>query len=254
MQRYFLKLAYNGAAYHGWQIQPNAVSVQEVLEQALSALLKASIAVVGCGRTDTGVHASVFFAHFETEIIFEPKSLVRKLNGFLRENIVIYDCFPVSDELHARFSAEYRIYRYYVSTCKDPFRTQLSYQIFKNIDFDKMNQAAKVLFDYIDFSAFSKSHTQTMTNNCKILRAEWVQSPNEHLWYFEIEADRFLRNMVRAIVGTLLEIGYGKLTVDAFREIIESKDRREAGVSVPAHALFLYDVGYPKEFLKDSSL
>lgn len=245
MRRYFLKLAYNGAAYHGWQIQPNALSVQAAMEEALSMILRETIAVVGCGRTDTGVHASKFYAHFETETPFNTEQLVRRLNAFLPDAIVVYDCFPVDGNLHARFSAEYRTYHYYVSLQKNPFLSAFSYQLFKTVDFEKMNQAAKILSEYADFSAFSKSHTQTLTNNCKIFNAVWASCREEELWRFEITADRFLRNMVRAIVGTLLEVGYDKLSIEKFRQIIESKDRKEAGVSVPAHALFLYDVGYP---------
>lgn len=244
MRRYFLKMAYNGSAYHGWQIQPNALSVQAVMEKALSVILRETIAVTGCGRTDAGVHASTFYAHFETETSFDTIQLGRRLNAFLPCDIVVYDCFLVDDKLHARFSAEYRTYHYYITLQKNPFLSSSSYHVFKNVDFEKMNQAAKVLLEYADFSAFSKSHTQTLTNNCKISSAAWNPCREEGLWRFEITADRFLRNMVRAIVGTLLEVGYGKLSIEDFCHIIESKDRKEAGLSVPAHALFLCDVGY----------
>lgn len=246
MSRYFLKLAYNGSAYHGWQMQPNALSVQTVVEEALSLILREKMAIVGCGRTDAGVHASVFYAHFDTETPFDAASLVRRLNAFLSGDIVVYECYPVADDLHARFSAEYRTYHYYLTLQKNPFLSPFSYQIFKNVDFEKMNEAAKVLSEYTDFSAFSKSHTQTLTNNCKIINAVWSQCREKGLWRFEITADRFLRNMVRAIVGTLLEVGYENLSVEDFRRIIESKDRKKAGLSVPAHGLFLCDVGYPE--------
>lgn len=247
MQRYFLKLAYNGAAYHGWQVQPNSISVQEVLEKGVSFILRTPISIVGCGRTDTGVHAHIYYAHFDTAAEFDVSQLVKRLNRFLYNDIVVYDCFRVPDDLHARFSAIYRTYHYHLTSQKNPFNTAFSYQLFREVDFEKMNEAALELFDFIDFSAFSKSNTQTMTNNCRVTEAKWEKNEEPGLWTFTITADRFLRNMVRAIVGTLLEVGYGKLSTQDFRSIIESKDRKRAGASVPAHGLFLHDVGYPTE-------
>ena len=244
MQRYLLKLTYNGAAYHGWQFQPNAVTIQHVLEQALSMFLKDTISLIGCGRTDTGVHAAVYYAHFDTETVFDETLLVKRLNAFLRKDIFIYDCVKVSADFHARFSAVFRTYHYYISTRKDPFRQQFACPVYRKIDFDKMNAAAAILLKYIDFSAFSKSSTDTKTNNCKMMKAVWEQTETEHIWVFKITANRFLRNMVRAIVGTLLEVGYGNISLERFRNIIESKSRQEACTSAPADALFLWEVGY----------
>ncbi|MCL2510875.1 MAG: tRNA pseudouridine(38-40) synthase TruA [Bacteroidales bacterium] len=244
MQRYFLKLAYNGAAYHGWQFQPNAVTIQQVLEQALSMFLRDTISLIGCGRTDAGVHAAIYYAHFDTEALFDEPLLVKRLNAFLRKDIFIYDCFKVSPDLHARFSALYRTYHYHIITRKDPFRQEFTCPVYRNLDFDTMNAAAAALPEYTDFSAFSKSHTDTKTNNCMIMNAVWEQTETEHVWVFKITANRFLRNMVRAIVGTLLEVGYGNISLQTFRDIIESKSRQEAATSAPAEALFLWDVGY----------
>ena len=244
MQRYFLKLAYNGAAYHGWQFQPNAVTVQQVLEQALSMFLGENIALTGCGRTDVGVHAALYYAHFDTETVFDEAFLVKRLNAFLNKDIFIYDCFKVPADFHARFSAVSRTYHYYISTRKDPFRQQFTCPVYRKMDFDKMNEAAAILLEYTDFSAFSKLHTDTKTNDCKVIKAVWEKTETEHIWVFKITANRFLRNMVRAIAGTLLEVNYGNISLEKFRNIIESKDRQEAGASVPAEALFLWDVGY----------
>jgi tRNA pseudouridine38-40 synthase len=244
MQRYFLKLSYNGAAYHGWQIQSDPATIQQVLEEAISMLLKDFILLTGCGRTDAGVHARVFYAHFETDVVFDEMLLVKKLNAFLRKDIVIYNCFKVPYHLNARFSATYRTYHYYIATQKDPFRKEFVYPIYREINFDKMNEAAATLLEYIDFSAFTKSKTDTKTNNCKIKHAVWEQSDDQHIWVFKITSNRFLRNMVRTVVGTLLEVGYRNITLERFREIIESKDRQEAGPTAPAHALFLHDIGY----------
>jgi len=243
MQRYFLKLAYNGAAYHGWQFQLNAVTIQQVLEQALSMFLRDTISLVGCGRTDAGVHARVFYAHFDTETTFNEALLVKRLNAFLRNDIFIYDCFKVPSDLHARFSALCRTYHYYIITRKDPFRQQFACPIYRALDFDKMNAAAATLLEYTDFSAFSKP-SDTKTNNCKVMKAVWEQTEEEHVWVFKITANRFLRNMVRAVVGTLLEVGYGNISLEKFRATIESKSRQEAAASAPAEALFLFGVKY----------
>jgi len=244
MQRYCLKLAYNGAAYHGWQFQSNAVTIQQVLENALSMFLRDTVSLTGCGRTDAGVHASVYYAHFDTDAVFDEMLLVKRMNAFLRQDIFIYDCFKVSADFHARFSATYRTYHYYITTRKDPFRQEFTCPVYRNLNFDKMNEAAAILLEYTDFSAFSKLHTDTKTNNCNIMKAFWEQTEAEHVWVFKITANRFLRNMVRAIVGTLLEVGYGNISLRKFKGIIESKERQEAATSAPAEALFLYEVGY----------
>jgi len=247
-QRYFLQLSYKGTRYHGWQVQPNAVSVQEVMENALSTLLREKIAVVGAGRTDTGVHASYFILHFDLEKDF-PKNydLVYKLNSFLPEDIAVQACWPVSEDAHARFSATSRTYHYFISTQKDPFSTESSYYYSLLLDVDKMNVAAQILFEYEDFTSFSRLHTDVKTNNCQIMQAEWKKEGTQLI--FVIKADRFLRNMVRAIVGTLLEVGKGKLSVEEFKQIIEKQDRGAAGASAPAHGLFLVDIEYPEEIL-----
>ena len=245
--RYFIYLSYDGARYHGWQIQPNGSSVQEVLGKALSTLLHESIEVTGAGRTDAGVNASLMVAHFDTEHTADNQ-LAYRLNKFLPQDIAIHKIVPVKPEAHARFSATSRTYHYYVITAKTPFEPY-AYRFPQPLDFDKMNEAAKALFDYIDFTSFSKLHTDVKTNNCRIMAAQWEQvSPIK--WQFTITADRFLRNMVRAIVGTLLDVGRGVLTLEQFREIIEKKDRCSAGMSVPGNALFLADITYPEDLFE----
>ncbi len=240
--RYFIYLSYDGARYHGWQIQPNGISVQEVLGKALSTLLHEPIEVTGAGRTDAGVNASLMVAHFDTTQEVNEQ-LVYRLNKFLPQDIAISNIRKVKDDAHARFSATSRTYHYYVITAKSPFEPY-AYRFPQPLDFNKMNEAARTLYDYIDFTSFSKLHTDVKTNNCRIMHAEWTQvSPIK--WQFTIKADRFLRNMVRAIVGTLLDVGRDVLTIEQFREIIEKKDRCSAGMSVPGHALFLADITYP---------
>ncbi len=243
--RYFLELSYNGKAYHGWQNQPNAISVQEVVENALSTLLRETIAIVGAGRTDAGVHAIQMFAHFETESEFEEDIFKFKLNSFLPKDIAIQDIFEVTPEAHARFDALSRTYLYRISLQKDAFNYDYAYNFKNDLDLDKMNEASKILFKYIDFECFSKSNTDVNTFNCTIMEAEWTQQDNE--LHFVIKADRFLRNMVRAIVGTLIKIGIGKIEVEELHDIIKSKNRNEAGFSVPAHALYLTKIEYPKK-------
>lgn len=244
MKRYFMYLSYDGSRYNGWQTQPNGTTVQETLEKALSTLLRTETPIVGAGRTDAGVHARMMAAHFDcgTEDI---GALKNKLNSFLPADIAIHGIREVKEDAHARFDATARLYRYYVTTEKDPFRVNTHYRLFGSLDTDMMNACADVLFGYTDFSSFSKSHTDVKTNNCKIMRAEWTQNGSEYI--FTIQADRFLRNMVRAIVGTLLEAGRDKLSVRGMTRIIEARDRRTAGTSVPAHGLFLEEIEYPAE-------
>ena len=246
MNRYFIELAYDGTNYHGWQIQPNGSSVQETLMKALATFLRQEVEVVGAGRTDAGVHAHRMMAHFDIDRELDGAQVTDKLNRLLPPDIAVYRVVPVKPDAHARFDATYRKYQYHVTTCKDPFSRQYAWRLFHPLDFEKMNEAAKTLFDYTDFTSFSKLHTDVKTNNCRIMHAEWTQVSDTE-WVFTIQADRFLRNMVRAVVGTLVEVGRGKLSIDGFRRVIEQKDRCSAGSSVPGHALFLVDVGYPEE-------
>lgn len=246
MRRYFIRLSYNGTAYHGWQVQDNAASVQAELEKALSTVLSNNIEVTGAGRTDTGVHARVYYAHFDNdqELLNEKiNDLIYRLNSILPDDISISAILPVRKEAHARFSAISRTYRYYISRKKNPFAVDNSWNVYGSLDVKQMNTAASSLFDYIDFTSFAKLHTNVKTNNCRIIQAHWVEA-NDKL-VFTIEADRFLRNMVRAIVGTMVDVGKGKISVEEFRQIIENKNRAEAGYSVPAKGLFLENIDYP---------
>ncbi|SHF74562.1 tRNA pseudouridine38-40 synthase [Mariniphaga anaerophila] len=248
MQRYFVQLSFKGTNYHGWQIQPNALSVQETVEKAFSTVLREDISVTGAGRTDTGVHSSFYILHFDaSKKIEDTQKLVFRMNGFLPPDVAIQKIWSVNREAHARFSALSRTYKYYITTQKSPFQTETSFFFHGELDVNKMNDAAKSLFEYSDFTSFSRLHTDVKTNFCKIYRAEWKKE-NGTLC-FEIKADRFLRNMVRAIVGTLLEVGKGKLSLEGFKKIIEQKDRGAAGASAPAQGLFLVDVEYPEEIL-----
>lgn len=247
MFRYFIQLAYNGTKYHGWQFQPNAFTVQEILTKALSLLLNENIEIVGAGRTDTGVHASFYVAHFETQTEIESDGkLIYKLNGFLPNDIRIDQIFQVPPAVHARFSATSRTYRYYISFRKEPFIDHISAFVPYELDLNLMNEAASILMEYNDFTSFSKLHTDVKTNNCTIMNAGWFEEDGRTL--FEIQSDRFLRNMVRAIVGTLIDVGRKKITLADFRDIIEQKNRALAGTSVPAKALFLTDITYPEPF------
>lgn len=247
MQRYFIYLAYEGTNYHGWQVQPNGISVQECLQKALSTLLRIPIEIVGAGRTDAGVHAKLMIAHFDFDgVMMDLTLLADKLNRLLPHDISIYRVCKVTPEAHARFDAVSRTYKYYITNVKSPFNRHLKWRVHTPLNYDKMNEAAKVMFDYIDFTSFSKLHTDVKTNNCKMMKAEWTQE-DETTWVFTVQADRFLRNMVRAIVGTLVEVGSGKMTVEQFRQVIEQKDRCKAGASVPGQALFLVDIEYPTE-------
>ena len=243
--RYFIKFAFNGSGYHGWQVQDNAATVQQALEKALSLIIGDEIQVMGAGRTDTGVHARQFYAHFDFNILDRKarRNLINKLNRFFADDIVVYDILPVVADAHARFSALSRTYQYQILKVKDPFLNSFAWYIYGDLDVALMNKGAQLLFDYEDFTSFSKLHTQVKTNNCKVMSALWEeQGP---LLIFTITADRFLRNMVRAIVGTLVDLGKHKITLDDFRKIIENKDRSEAGVSVPAKGLFLTGIKYP---------
>ena len=244
--RYFIQLGYDGTAYHGWQIQPNGVSVQETLQKALSTILRQPIEVVGAGRTDAGVHARMMVAHMNCPMELDCSQIVYKLNKLLPRDIAVQRLWPVADDMHARFSATSRTYHYYVHTRKEPFLRQYSLLVTFPLDFDLMNEAAGHLLDYDDFTSFSKTQTDTKTNICKITEARWEQDTSG--WVFTITANRFLRNMVRAIVGTLIEVGRGSLSVDDFCRIIERKDRCSAGESVPGHALFLENVEYNVSF------
>ena len=246
MPRYFIYLSYDGSNYHGWQVQPNAPTVQEKLESALSLLMRTPISVTGAGRTDTGVNASTMVAHADFSEEIDCKQIAYRLNKILPPDIAIHYIRRVKNSAHARFDATSRRYRYYVSTAKNPFNRRYSCRLTGEIDFDAMNEAAAVLPEYTDFTSFSKLHTDTKTNNCKIAYARWSRLSADE-WVFEIEADRFLRNMVRAIVGTLLMIGRGKIAKEQIREIVEKKLRSEAGDSAPAQALFLEEVKYPED-------
>lgn len=245
--RYFIRLSFNGTDFHGWQVQDNAVSVQEELNKALSLLLKENILTTGCGRTDTGVHARKFYAHFDTGQAFEPEQLVYHLNAMLPPSIAVQSIFQVEDDAHARFSAVSRTYQYFIHTNKDPFNSGASWYYPHPLNTEEMNRLCGILYEYTDFSCFSKSNTQTFTNNCKISNAHWRKNGEQLV--FEITADRFLRNMVRAIVGTLLKAGAGRLSEEEFRQVLESKNRSNAGTSVPAQGLFLTDIQYPFETL-----
>lgn len=246
-QRYFIYLAYDGTAYHGWQRQPNGLSVQERIEEALSLLLRRETAITGAGRTDAGVHARLMVAHADLPTLLPtPEEWVHRLNRLLPSDIVIYRICPVRVDAHSRFDALSRTYHYYIACRKDPFQGRYRWVMDgKRLDIDRMNEAASHLLRYTDFTSFSKLHTDVKTNNCRITRAGWSLTGNDLV--FEIPADRFLRNMVRAIVGTLVDVGRGKLSVADFCAIIEARDRCKAGTSAPGNALFLTDITYPEE-------
>ena len=252
-----MTLSYDGTRFHGWQVQPNGISVQEELQRSLSLLLRENISVTGAGRTDTGVHARMMVAHFDysgkwkeesgersEEIVeIDCQQLAYKLNRILPQDIAVQCVEPVDDDMHARFSAVARTYYYYVHTFKLPFLRHYSCELHYNLDFSLMKQAAAILLEYEDFGAFCKSHADVKTTLCHVMKAEWTEtSPGQ--WRFEIKANRFLRNMVRAVVGTLIEVGRHRLTLDDFRRVIEGKRRTEAGESMPAKALFLEKIEY----------
>ncbi len=242
--RYFMELAYRGAPFHGWQIQPNDVSVQSTIEDALAMVLRRSIKITGAGRTDTGVNASMMVAHLDLENECpDAKKLVRALNSIVGKDIAIYGLTEVHSDAHARFDATSRTYHYYTHTFKSPFCYPLSWRS-PLLDYDKMNEAASMLREVSDFTSFAKLHADTKTNVCRLDRAEWIEE-GQGRWTFVITADRFLRNMVRAVTGTLVDVGRGKLSVNGFMEIVEAKNRCAAGTSMPAHPLFLQRVEYP---------
>ena len=241
--RYFITFSYDGTAYHGWQIQPHSLSVQEELQKAMSILLRKPMEVVGAGRTDTGVHARKMVAHFDYDEEVDCPQLVYKLNKLLPRDIAVQQVEPVAEDMHARFSAKSRTYHYYVHLDKNPFLRSYSWQVYGNPDFELMNRAAAVLMEYTDFTSFSKVNTDTKTNDCTITEAHWDRV-GDGQWRFTITANRFLRNMVRAIVGTLMEVGRGRMTIEQLRNVVDAKDRCRAGDSVPGNALFLVDVKY----------
>ncbi|PVW16396.1 tRNA pseudouridine(38-40) synthase TruA [Marixanthomonas spongiae] len=242
--RYFIEIAYNGANYFGWQIQPNAITVQEVLETKLSILLKEPVKLTGAGRTDAGVHAKQLFAHVDVAEIEDLPALLFRLNSFLPKDIAVADIFKVNQAVHARFDAVEREYEYVVSLKKDPFLQGFAYQIHKMPDVEMMNKAAETLLGHNDFQCFSRTKTDVKTYYCTIKKAFWRKQGDQLV--FTISADRFLRNMVRAIVGTLLDVGFNKTSLKAFNQIIADKDRSKAGASAPAHGLYLTKVTYPK--------
>lgn len=242
--RYFIYLEFDGSAYSGWQIQPHSPSVQQTLEEALALFLRQNVSVTGAGRTDAGVHASEMVAHFDLD---EPQDcgwMRGKLNGILPQDIAVHRIVPVKADAHARFDATARTYKYYVTLNKSAFNRNYSWFLPNEPDFEMMNRAAEILMKTVDFTSFSKLHTDTRTNDCHVTEAGWKMLPDGR-WVFTITADRFLRNMVRAIVGTLMEVGRGRLTIDGFQRIIDSKDRCSAGDSAPAQGLFLYKIVYP---------
>lgn len=243
-----MTLAYNGEPFHGWQVQPNDSSVQQLLEEALAKLLRRpSVAVTGAGRTDAGVHATQMTAHFDTDLpIADPVDFVRRLNAITGRDVAVFTLKEVRPDAHARFDATSRTYHYYAHTRKSPFIYRSSWDTRRGLDFEAMNRAARSLLGTHDFTSFAKLHSDAKTNICTVTTAEW-QQVGEHQWRFVITADRFLRNMVRAVVGTLVEVGRGRIDTDGFKAIIDRRDRCSAGTSMPAHALYLTCVEYPDD-------
>ena len=246
--RYFIVFSYFGKSYHGWQNQPNAITVQEVLEEAMSKLLREKIALVGAGRTDAGVHAKQMYAHFDFDGEVDSDVLVYRLNAFLPEDIAVSKLFPVEKNAHARFDAIERTYEYWIVQQKDPFHMHMAHYVKHPLDVNAMNQAAKLLLDHDDFECFSKSNTDVHTYLCDVKKAEWAVESDKLV--FTITADRFLRNMVRAVVGTLLDVGIGKTGLGHVNEVLKGKDRSKAGASVPAKGLYLTKIIYPEPYEK----
>jgi len=247
--RFFIQFSYFGKAYHGWQNQPNAITVQEVLEKGMSKLLNSPVSLMGAGRTDTGVHAKMMYAHFDVDALEDIQDYIFRLNSFLPNDIAVERIFEVKDDAHARFHATARSYEYHIAKSKDPFTTDLAYFVKKELNVEQMNIAANLLIGKKDFECFSKSNTDVFTNICDLREAQW--SIKENNLIFKITADRFLRNMVRAIVGTLINVGLGKYSPDYVNTILKSKDRTKAGVSVPAKGLYLTSIVYPNTILKN---
>ncbi|MFD2033658.1 tRNA pseudouridine(38-40) synthase TruA [Belliella marina] len=243
-KRYFLEIAYKGTHYHGWQFQNNAVSVQETIEKAISILLRTTVSIVGSGRTDTGVHASQQFAHFDFVGDLDEFDFLKKINSLLPRDIAIYSLKEVKAEAHSRFDAQWRSYVYKITLRKTPFEGELSWHYFRPLDLEKMNEAAALLVPHQDFECFSKVKTDVSHFGCKIKEAYWEQNGHELL--FHITANRFLRGMVRAIVGTLADVGEGKLSKSGFQAVLDSRDRNQAGSSAPAKGLYLCQVSYPR--------
>lgn len=246
MRRYFAFVSYDGTNYHGWQIQPNGVSVQSALQDALYTITRQNISVVAAGRTDAGVHARIMPVHFDTEQAIDEKQLVYKLNKLLPKDISVSRVVEVEPSLHARFSAKRRTYHYYIHTVKNPFQQRYSCELHYDLDFVAMNQAASHLLTIKDFAAFCKSHSDVRTHICNVTEARWYQD-SDTSWHFRISADRFLRNMVRAVVGTLIEVGRHRINIEDFQQIVLSGSRSAAGESMPANALFLEEVCYDVE-------
>ena len=241
--RYFIVFSYFGKSYHGWQSQPNAITVQEVLEDSLSKLLREGITVVGAGRTDTGVHAKQMYAHFDFDGEIKLDDLMFRLNAFLPEDIAVFGIHPVHKDAHARFDATERTYEYWITQRKNPFYLDQAYYVKHALDIDAMNKAAKLIMEHNDFECFSKSNTDVRTYLCKVTKAEWTLETDKLV--FTITADRFLRNMVRAIVGTRLDVGMGRADLEKVKKIVLGKDRSLAGASVPAKGLYLTKIVYP---------
>lgn len=243
--RYFLSLSYKGTAYHGWQTQPNAEAVQEVLQKALKVFFRFDVETLGCGRTDSGVHATQFFAHLDlpAQLTVDREKFLKSINSLLPYDIAVFDLISVTAEAHARFDANLRAYQYHIHFNKDPFKADISWLIKDKLDFSAMQKAASIIKEYDDFGAFCKSNADNFTNICHIQKSEWELIPNGLIYH--VSANRFLRNMVRAIVGTLVDVGKGKIPADAMHQIIQSQNRSAAGASVPACGLFLTQVQYP---------
>ena len=245
MQRYFLDITFDGTDFHGWQIQPNSETVQETLQLAIKTIVGEPKEIIGAGRTDTGVHAKLMIAHVDLNKVDDQNLLIHRLNSVLPDSIAINELIPVKPDAHARFNAISRTYEYHIHRKKNPFLLNRSYYFNRPLNLDLMNKAAGELFNFRDFTSFSKLHTDTKTNDCEILNAIWEKKGDQLI--FNISANRFLRNMVRATVGTLIEVGLEKITIEEFKSIINSKDRGKAGFSVPAHGLYLSDIKYKEE-------